>query len=313
MRSSVRPSTSDGILLARGKGNAEPSFASGFEEFVYYQSPAESWGKHLVMLKAYLDDSGTHGPARVLALTGFVAGARQWVHLDRAWRSALEQEGLEEFHAKEFFTKGFRGWSEDKQWVFLDKMTKPVMRLKLHPIGGAVPMDSYSRLSDDAKLYLTGGVKNLRRDKWVFSGKPSAAYFLVFPFAIARAVSYAEPGIKVHFYLDENDQYEGYAKNWFRELRKLESDFEDSVGDITFADSKRHPGIQLADLLAHLCYQHGQGALSPLQRLCFDRLRLRNRKNLILFDDYSLEKLLSTLPSAVEEHVMASFRDPSEP
>lgn len=288
----------------------EPVFCSDFEEFVYYQAPAESWDKLLVMLKAYLDESGTHEGASALSLAGFVAGARQWVQLDRSWRAELRREGLEEFHATEFFKDGFNGWGRRKRVEFLDRLTKPVLRLKMHAIGGVVPMASYRRLPEEARRYLTGGAKNRGRGKWVGSGRPSAAYFVVFPFALAKAASYANPGVKVHFYLDRHDQYEGYARDWFSELQELDKEFGDALEDVTFVDSKKHPGIQLADLLAHLLYQmRGRESLDPLQELCIKRLRVRSGENLILFDDYSLKKLLSGLPEAVRATVLSSFAE----
>ena len=62
------------------------------------------------MLKAFLDESGTHQGSPTVALGGFVAGSRNWVELDRAWCKELDAAGLEEFHAKEFFKDGFNGW-----------------------------------------------------------------------------------------------------------------------------------------------------------------------------------------------------------
>jgi len=99
---------------------------------------------------------------------------------------------------------------------FLDRLTKPLLRIRMHSIGGAVPSESFEELPHGARRFLTGGALNRRRGKWVGSGKPSAAYFLVFPFALFRAATYANPGIKVDYYMDRHDQYEGYARNWFK-------------------------------------------------------------------------------------------------
>lgn len=69
------------------------------------------------MLKAFFDDSGTHGSSKVLAIGGCVAREEQWVLFERDWAAMLERFGILEYHSADLqaFAGDFKGWTEEKR------------------------------------------------------------------------------------------------------------------------------------------------------------------------------------------------------
>ncbi len=72
----------------------------------------------LVMLQAYLDDSGSEGSGPVFLLCGYVATAEAWAHFSDDWQKALDgPPKLEYFKMKEAnsLRKQFWGWDKDRR------------------------------------------------------------------------------------------------------------------------------------------------------------------------------------------------------
>ena len=63
-------------------------------------------GKHLIVaidLYAYADESGIQGSAPYCLMAGYIASPRRWKPFNAAWKATLEEYGVPEFHAKDFF------------------------------------------------------------------------------------------------------------------------------------------------------------------------------------------------------------------
>ncbi len=70
-----------------------------------------------MILTAYIDESGTHGPSPVSVMAGYVADARQWHKFDKRTSKLFRRYGVDICHAIDL-KRGdgaFRGWSVDKK------------------------------------------------------------------------------------------------------------------------------------------------------------------------------------------------------
>ena len=67
--------------------------------------PSDSKSRHLLVFnfRLYLDDSGSQTTGPVYAIGGYLAPEKQWKQLARSWQRALDEAGIELFHAKQFF------------------------------------------------------------------------------------------------------------------------------------------------------------------------------------------------------------------
>jgi hypothetical protein len=69
---------------------------------------------------AYFDESGTHAGAKVSAVAGYIADARQWRKYEKRARQLFKRHGVEVFHAIDV-RRGhgnFKGWSVDRKIEF---------------------------------------------------------------------------------------------------------------------------------------------------------------------------------------------------
>ena len=69
-------------------------------------------GRHLkvvVDLFVYADESGTQRSDVICLVGGHIGSPRQWGRLNGRWRTILASEHVEEFHARDFFTRRVGG------------------------------------------------------------------------------------------------------------------------------------------------------------------------------------------------------------
>jgi hypothetical protein len=75
-----------------------------------------------MMLTAYIDESGTHGPSPVSVMAGYVADARQWRNYEKRTEKLFRRYHVNVFHAigVKRGDPPFKGWSVDKKLSFMD-------------------------------------------------------------------------------------------------------------------------------------------------------------------------------------------------
>lgn len=210
-------------------------------------------------IQAFIDDSGTHtNDSPVCVAAGYFGGMHYWKQFGLDWDRAVKSRGLDEFHANKFWAGGlggktvgpYAGWSKEDCESFLDELLKVFARYKIWPTGSAVVVADWNALTWDERCHLSGGV--YKSGKHLKGGAPTKPYFMAFLFAVQSVARYCDAGHTVDFVVDESKALNGYAQNFFQEIKKSRYPHAGKLGTIRPGDSRALPGLQAADLLAYL-------------------------------------------------------------
>jgi hypothetical protein len=248
-----------------------------------------------VPARAYLDESGINDDSDAVILAGFLGGSRAWTHVDKLWREVLAAEGIADFHAKSFFDRALSPKSKPKAIRIAQDLIDAAFSRLLYPIGGVVPRSAFEKRQTFEQRILTGAPPKLAKT-WTNLGKPSAPYFLIFPYIFVQSENTMPDVGPIHYVFDSQRDYEGYAGRVFNAWQS--SGTGRPLGTITYGRRDDHPGLQLADMFAHLFFQkyRSKGFDGPLQEWCYGRLAQRDTKrNLCVFDERSIQNILLCL------------------
>jgi Protein of unknown function (DUF3800) len=201
------------------------------------------------MLRAYLDESGIHADSRWCVIAGYFGSENKWNKFDARWRSVLDSFGIEEFHAQRFWSayegsniSEYNGWDQGRATNFIGNLLNVVRDSnRIFPVSCSVYMDEWHRLSEDEKAYLTGASFDVAGRR-LTSGAPNKPYFLPFLTVIRTVMEYCQPGHTTDFSFDESRHFSGYASQYFKEIKAWKIGNFSGLGQISFVDSKKHPG-----------------------------------------------------------------------
>jgi hypothetical protein len=152
--------------------------------------------KLLLMLQAYLDDSGSDGLGPVFLLCGYVTTAKAWARFSDNWQKALDGEPkLEYFKMREAnsLRKQFWGWNKAQRDKLLVTLAQIIKRHVLLGISSAVFYEDLEK----AKAEYPDIIGKL---------KGANHYQLLFHGAIARVANYyikAKTKERIEFIFDE--------------------------------------------------------------------------------------------------------------
>lgn len=267
--------------------------------------PKDGRKKVFCVLHAYFDDSGTHRGAQVCTLAGYFGSERQWNKFDRQWQKALQDAGLDEFHATRFWShwkgqpiKEYATWGKERSKAFILQLLGIIGSYRIFPVGASVVMRDWESLSQDEKSVLTGATYD-HKGKLVTSGAPNKTYFLPFLDCVHAAASYCNPGHLMHCSFDRNDYFSSYGLDYFNFLKSLGTETSKRLGEPFFPDSKRATPLQAADLLAYELnrYMHarmarGMGLLSINSILHRAAKNSRSKHDFKLYDQQGINLVL---------------------
>jgi hypothetical protein len=177
----------------------------------------------------YLDESGTHSEAKISAMGGFVATARQWRKYEKRTEKLFKRYGVQVFHAIDV-RRGdgdFKGWSVDRKIIFLDEFQ--------HIINDTLESGVVAFIRDEDYKYYSGlyWPKKTRRD---------SKYTIMFRACLSQMVDVVghipqtiEP--RLHIVLEDGhnnaeDAVRNY--NWVRD--KLSGDSSRILAGLTFGN-----------------------------------------------------------------------------
>jgi len=259
--------------------------------------------KMFVMLHAYIDDSGTHEGSYACVVAGYFGGVNRWKEFERRWKRVLDQYNVGEFHAHDFWRRApnghgvgeYRGWSKQRLDEFLNCLVCVIEGTAVYPFAFGVLRSVWQSLSLRERKILSGGVPpNL-------SNAPSKPIFFPFQVSITRVTNYCRPGIRIHFFFDDDKQTRAWATSCYDQIRNLSiveaPHFAIRMGDLTFADSRLALPLQAADLLAYeanrYCKSAGGDPTFPASSIYRRALkRIRSKEDFWLFDHVRLQNMI---------------------
>jgi hypothetical protein len=91
---------------------------------------------------------------------------------------------------------------------------------KIFPIAAAVPNRDWMKLPFEKRQFLAGADYDSTKNKIIAPNSPGKSYFLAFLGCIWGAVGHSSTGEKVHFFVDQSNEFSGYAFTVFNKLKQ---------------------------------------------------------------------------------------------
>jgi hypothetical protein len=212
------------------------SFLSGLPEIKRRRRP-------LVILQAYLDESGTRNQDVCFVLAGFIAPAEVWANFSDQWQQCLDAPpALNYFKMREAVnnpTGAFRNWKRSdvrRKVQELVEIIKSNVKLGIHC---TIPISGFDEII-------------AAQNAGPFSNPYSMAFYAVLAGIGWEALEHKADGLDVIF--DIQDKYSGFVKGVYPLMRRR---VDSSLGQILpvepmFKDDRQFLPLQAADMLAWL-------------------------------------------------------------
>lgn len=258
------------------------------------------------MLALVLDDTGTHDGSQFCSCVGIVAGLQHWKRFDREWKTALEEAGVTDLHARRFFARDkgrnrvglYRGWSDEKADRFLRKILALFGCMKAKVFGVTVETEVFNRLSEPERAFLTGQLVHLEdNQRTLGTGAPNKPWLLAFAATTIQALDYGDKRVPMHVVMDQQESFSAWAQLLCSQINSL-PEYRNLIRGFAAESRKHFVSLQLADLFAYSWNRYLSGAqISDEIDLVFERMnrkcegmRLLNEEGIKIFQDqYSIE------------------------
>jgi hypothetical protein len=199
----------------------------------------------VVMLVAYLDDSGTHLASPLITLAGYVGHCDSWIQFEGEAQEVLQRYNIPILHTVDLHnTDGqFAKWSRDRKTNFVSELYDPAAR---HLITGA-------SISVQKRTYVKRGQETgLNRN--------TSALGFCFNILVDRLLRrpLSGPHIKadgISFVIESGNKNNADMVRIFNEVKKIHK-LDKELRSIRIADKNHCIAIQLADFLAYYSRRH---------------------------------------------------------
>jgi hypothetical protein len=194
-------------------------------------------GGKAVVLKAYMDESGTHDGAAVLAVSAYVAKGSEWQNWTKKWNAA--KYPIKIFHANQCQAlKGeFEGWDVGRRDALVENLLRVIPSHLMIGIVVAIQMDDF-----------TAALKG-RPDLLEVFGNPYQACFGWTLGTILEMADHHGSTQRIEFIQEKND-YTKYCLEAFA-YAKEHHNHKDRRISLRFGDKAADPPLQAADILAY--------------------------------------------------------------
>jgi hypothetical protein len=279
------------------------------DELVTLVHPRDGHRKILVMLEAYMDESGIHDEAPICIVAGYFAEHREWAKFEKKWKSVLSDHlvPLEQFHAKDFIKRtGFfrkSRWRDLAYLTFGNEVVKAIHRYKIYSVSCGIVVEDFNSFSLKERRAMTGGLD--AKGQVTKTGCPGKPYFVPFQLCIERVCHYTPKEAKAHFFFGVDRSFAKYATELFAIVKSRSYDpLSNCLGMIGYPDAKDTAALQASDLLAYCSYRlleerwkTGNWELPPPHLLLALTQRAKSKqRDFVYHNRQSLAKALEHLP-----------------
>jgi hypothetical protein len=237
--------------------------------------PFSDKNKHMMMLSAYMDETGHSSDERqkFVGIAGLLAPAANWEIFEGKWKAALAQPhfNIPHFHMTDFAARkrGYKGWSEEKRQKVFGKLMNVIESIYPLPFGSIVPLDDFRRMTKEHQTLLTD------------------PYFICFQSAVAACTTFLEhrklsDEEKVALIFSDQIEFRHRALQLYEKIEEIEPDSLRTASPV-FRDMRELVPLQAADIIAYEMYKEVERRLyRPTQkpRFGFERIeRMTLRAN----------------------------------
>ncbi|MBZ5588140.1 MAG: DUF3800 domain-containing protein [Acidobacteriia bacterium] len=202
--------------------------------------------KRLVMiLEAYLDESGIDHGSKVVSVGALLATQGHWEAFSRVWRQALAEWGIREFKMADFVNGAgeFKGWSKIEKRRRFSRVVEMIKTHDVAAFGVMLPTKPYFSLAKE-------GLPRTLKD----------AYQVAALVCMAKVVSHLvqQPReVEIAYLLDGGAPGHGELDAVLHRIQLAPHERAAyRMASYTFASSERFCPIQAADILAHELGEH---------------------------------------------------------
>ena len=219
------------------------------------------------MLVGYIDESGTHLNSEFFVLGGVVLDREQVKFAERDWKSVLDRFGLPFFHMAKFVSsrKPFKGWTDVQKRELIEKLYNIMPRRIRWVVQIGLDLKAYGNLPfEQFKDEFVSPYALCART--LFMGNADHLNDLAETHDEDRRVSYVfESGCQ---------QFQDFRGAWNLIEGSCEQKKKYRLAEISTADKRTAPVLQLADIVAYEGYKHLKGRMHSgwPERLTMQRL-----------------------------------------
>lgn len=232
---------------SRYTGKSNDSIGELAEALLHRKTPEAPF----MILTAYIDESGTHGPSAVSVMAGFVGEARHWRKFEKRAGKCLRRYGVDVCHAIDLKRgdNAFEGWSVDRKIEFIDDMQHVVNETLA--LGYAVILNKADY--DDFYARLDRPKKVIRDTKYGILFRATIACMIE---GIGAPLDWKQRVSGLHLVLESGHPNAGDALRLFEFARKnLSPRARSALAGLTFESKDDCLPLAAADLLAYSAYQ----------------------------------------------------------
>lgn len=212
----------------------------------------------MTRLQCFCDES--HTPGRAFCIAGYVGYSSTWNEFDQAWREALDDFELAEFKMSDCVQNRnvYRNWSLSQRLEAQERFLSIIASSRIAGLWTGIDLRAHAEISARARKYGRGNITD--------------PYFLAFQhhieFIVFNVAAPLGDDDCVEVVFDRQEQFQGKegggeAKRIYDRLLQSRSiPWIQHLNSVVFGDSKMHPGIQAADVLA---FEVRRALLDPLK------------------------------------------------
>jgi hypothetical protein len=211
-----------------------------------------SWSKEriVIVLRAYLDGSGTDPQQKVVAVAGWAASEREWDWWEREWLALLAELNIKRWHHTDFLRKKgeYADWNDAKNLLAHGEVCRIMNEIRPFGIGAAVWRVDYEELWKTGKW-------NMPRDPYAFCLDHCLEALIHRFHEVPR-----DEGIAI--YVDQDDpehidlgrRVAAWHEAYLRSNREARN--PDRAASTIYGSNLQYIPLQAADILANETYRY---------------------------------------------------------